>query len=121
MARKSVYNSPEDIGVNPITAGNGTSDIGGKPDFTNATNLYNTLGPRVTGTVQAYIDEVYAGVQSGKYSVSDAENALNVINQQADLGMTGAYGAAMGVVAVAPKDEVGEEEDTGGSGDDFDL
>ena len=98
MARPQTYISPEDIGVNS----NGGVSGGNAPDFSNATNLYNTLGPRVTGDVQAYIDEVYAGVQSGKYSVADAENALNVISQQADLGMTGAYGAGLGVVAVAP-------------------
>ena len=72
------------------------------PDFSNATNLYNTLGPRVTGSVQTYIDEVYAGVQSGKYSVADAENALKIIGLQADQGMTGAFGTAQGVVAVDP-------------------
>ena len=66
------------------------------PDFTNATNLYNTLGPRVTGSVQTYIDEVYAGVKSGKYSVADAENALKIVGMQADQGINGAVDPGAG-------------------------
>jgi hypothetical protein len=89
----------ETVGTKTVVKGNGA------PDFTNVTNLYNTLGPRVTGAVQTYIDEVNTGVQSGKYSVADAENALKIIGMQADQGMTGAYGAAQGVVAVPPKDD----------------
>ena len=96
----------------PMDEGYGTGDGSndGAPDFTNATNLYNTLGPRVTGVVQTYIDEVNTGMLSGKYSVADAENALKIIGLQADQGMTGAYGAAQGVVAVDPGN--GDTDDT---------
>jgi len=103
---------PGDGGDNGNGGGNGNGNGNGAPDFTNVTNLYNTLGPRVTGAVQTYIDEVNTGVHSGKYSVADAENALKIIGMQADQGMTGAYGAAQGVVAVAPKDD-GSDDGTG--------
>jgi hypothetical protein len=65
-------------------------------------DLYNTVGSRVTGSVQSYIDEIYAGAQTGKYSISDVQNALNIVSMQADQGMTGAFGAAQGTVAVDP-------------------
>lgn len=89
-------------------------------DVSSIANLYNTVGGRVTGAVQSYVDEIYAGAQSGKYSIADVQNALNTVNEQANQGMTGAYGAAQGVVAVAPKDEE-DEEDTSGTGDDIET
>jgi hypothetical protein len=80
-------------------------------------DLYYTVGNRVTGSVQSYIDEIYAGAQTGKYSISDVQNALNVVNEQANLGMTGAYGADQGTVAVDPGS--GDTNDTGDGGDEF--
>ena len=71
-------------------------------DVSMISDLYNTVGSRVTGSVQSYFDEIYAGAQSGKYSISDVQNALNVVNEQANQGMTGAFGAAQGTVAVNP-------------------
>lgn len=101
-----------------------TETVGTKtvaPDLTNVTNLFMGLGPRVEGAVKTYIDEVYAGVQSGKYSVADAENALKIIGLQADQGMTGAYGTAQGVVAVALKDDGSNDgsNDNSSTGDEF--
>lgn len=63
-------------------------------DVSSIADLYNTVGARVTGSIQAYIDEIYAGVQSGKYSIADARNALNIVNEQANQGITGAAAAA---------------------------
>ena len=71
---------------------------------------YNILGPRVTGSVQAYLDEIYTGAKTGKYSIADVQNAFSIVSQQADLGMTGAYGAAQGVVAVPPSDDGSDDE-----------
>ena len=59
-------------------------------DVSSIADLYSTVGSRVSGSVQSYVDEIYAGAQSGKYSISDVQNALNIVNQQADQGMTGA-------------------------------
>jgi hypothetical protein len=106
------YPMDEGYGTGDGTSGGGNGNGNGAPDFSNATNLYNALGPRVTGEVQTYIDEVNTGMISGKYSVADAENALKIIGLQADQGMTGAYGAAQGVVAVAPKGD-GSDDGTG--------
>jgi hypothetical protein len=85
-------------------------------DVSSISDLYNSVGGRVTGAVQQYIDEVYAGAQSGKYSISDAQNAFNIVNEQAGQGMTGAYGAAQGVVAVAPSGSSTPTESTGSTG-----
>lgn len=71
-------------------------------DVSSIAGQYNTVGGRVTGAVQTYLDEIYAGAKTGQYSISDVQNAFNIVNEQANLGMTGAYGAAQGVVAVDP-------------------
>jgi len=86
----------------------GSPSVDDKVDVSSIYDLYNTVGARVTGSVQAYLDEIYAGAKTGKYSISDVQNAFNTVNLQADQGMTGAYGAAQGVVAVAPVDKVVE-------------
>lgn len=86
-------------------------------DVSSISDLYNTVGSRVTGSVQSYIDEIYAGAQTGKYSISDVQNALNIVSMQADQGMTGAFGAAQGEVAVDPN--AGGGNGSGGGGSDF--
>jgi hypothetical protein len=79
-------------------------------DVSSITDQYYNVGGRVTGAVQTYLDEIYAGAKTGQYSVSDVQNALNIVNEQANLGMTGAYGAAQGVVAVPPSDDGSDDE-----------
>jgi hypothetical protein len=73
-------------------------------DVSSITDLYNTVGARVTGSVQAYLDEIYAGAKTGKYSIADVQNAFNIVNLQADQGING-------VVAGATTDEVVETSD----------
>jgi hypothetical protein len=80
----------------------GSPSVDDKVDVSSIYDLYNTVGARVTGSVQTYLDEIFAGAKTGKYSISDVQNAFNTVNLQADQGMTGAYGAAQGVVAVDP-------------------
>ena len=86
---------------------------GGDIDVSSITDQYYNVGNRVTGAVQTYLDEIYAGAKTGKYSISDVQNALNTVNEQANLGMTGAYGAAQGVVAVDPGNEADDGSDDG--------
>ena len=71
----------------------GTAGTQQPNDVSSISDLYNTVGGRVTGSVQTYIDEIYAGAQSGKYSISDVQNALNIVNEQANQGITGATAA----------------------------
>ena len=83
-------------------------------DVSSISDLYYNVGGRVTGSVQSYVDEVYAGAQSGKYTIEAAQNALNIVNQQAEQGMTGGGGAALGVIA--PTGGGDDGGDDGGSG-----
>ena len=80
-------------------------------DVSSITDQYYGVGNRVTGAVQTYLDEIYAGAKTGKYSITDVQNAFNVVNEQANLGMTGAYGAAQGVVAVDPGNGDTDDDD----------
>lgn len=63
-----------------------------------ATTYYNVVGPQVTGEQQTYLDEIYAGYGSGKYSGSDVENAMKILSGQAASGMfnTGGNGGGDG-------------------------
>ena len=88
-------------------------------DVSSIADQYYTVGARVTGAVQTYLDEIYAGAKTGQYSIADVQNALNTVNEQANLGMTGAYGTAQGVVAVAPKDDGSDDGSDDGTGDEF--
>ena len=88
-------------------------------DVSSIADQYYAVGARVTGAVQTYLDEIYAGAKTGQYSIADVQNALNTVNEQANLGMTGAYGTAQGVVAVAPKDDGSDDGSDDGTGDEF--
>lgn len=51
------------------------------------TTYYDVVGPQVTGAQQEYLDEIYAGYGSGKYSGSDVENAMSILSGQATAGV----------------------------------
>lgn len=50
------------------------------------TNTYYEVGAKVTGAQQSYLDEIFTGYTSGKYSASDVENAMSILSGQADAG-----------------------------------
>ena len=111
---------PMDEGYGTGDGGDDGSDDGAPPDFTNATNLYNTLGPRVTGKIQAYIDEVHAGMLSGKYSVADAVNAFKIVSIQRDQGATGWEGPLPGDDGSDDGSDDGNDDgNDDGTGDEF--
>jgi hypothetical protein len=70
-------------------------------------DLYDQIGGTVTGQVQDYLDQIYQGAKDGSLAEGDVIAALNIVKAQAAQGMTGAGGAAPGVVAPTA---------TGGSG-----
>lgn len=76
------------------------------------TTYYDVVGPQVTGAQQEYLDEIYAGYGSGKYSGSDVENAMKILSGQAAAGMfnTGGGGGGNG--------DGGDEEDVVAVGQD---
>lgn len=102
--------------LNPAPGDNAPKEI----DVSSITDQYYNVGGRVTGAVQTYLDEIYAGAKTGKYSIADVQNALNTVNEQANLGMTGAFGAAQGIVAVDPGNgDDGDDGSDDGTGDEF--
>jgi hypothetical protein len=62
-------------------------------------DLYDQVGGLVTGQVQDYLDQIYQGAKDGSLAEGDVIAALNIVKGQAAQGMTGAGGAAPGVVA----------------------
>ena len=71
-------------------------------------DLYDQVGGMVTGQVQDYLDQIYQGAKNGSLAEGDVIAALNIVKGQAAQGMTGAGGAAPGIVAPGA---------TGGAGD----
>lgn len=66
----------------PVTDGSAAAlAAANQPFLANITSVYNSIGGRVTGDTQTRLDEIYAGVQSGKYSAADALAAFNSISQ----------------------------------------
>lgn len=59
-------------------------------------NTYYDVGAQVTGTQQAYLDEIYAGYGTGKYSGADVENAMSILSGQAASGMFNTNGNSGG-------------------------
>jgi hypothetical protein len=62
-------------------------------------DLYDQVGGLVTGQVQDYLDQIYQGAKNGSLAEGDVIAALNIVKGQAAQGMTGAGGAAPGIVA----------------------
>jgi hypothetical protein len=71
-------------------------------------DLYDQIGGTVTGQVQDYLDQIYQGAKNGSLAEGDVIAAFNIVKGQAAQGMTGAGGAAPGIVAPGA---------TGGAGD----
>ena len=51
------------------------------------TKTYYDVGPQVTGAQQDYLDEIFTGYGTGKYSGGDVENAMSILAGQASSGM----------------------------------
>ena len=51
------------------------------------TQTYYDVGPQVTGAQQDYLDEIFTGYGTGKYSGGDVENAMSILAGQASSGM----------------------------------
>lgn len=51
------------------------------------TQTYYDVGPQVTGAQQDYLDEIFTGYGTGKYSGADVENAMKILSGQAASGM----------------------------------
>lgn len=56
-------------------------------EATRIQETYYNVGASVTGAQQDYLDEIYAGYGSGKYSGSDVENAMSILSGQAAAGV----------------------------------
>lgn len=56
-------------------------------EATRIQDTYYNVGASVTGAQQDYLDEIYAGYGTGKYSGSDVENAMKILSGQAASGM----------------------------------
>lgn len=56
-------------------------------EATRIQETYYNVGVNVTGAQQDYLDEIYSGYGTGKYSGSDVENAMKILSGQAAAGV----------------------------------